>query len=108
MPTQRGRRSAASLSVVPASIDSRPPPPEDLTEAQQEIWRRIVASEPAEQFKTATLQLLLKEMCRHAEAAQMLAKFIDKFRDEWLLSGDGVNRYQQLLGNARARDQGGG
>ncbi|EQA96841.1 phage portal protein [Sphingobium baderi] len=39
---ERGRRSAASLSVVAGSIDGRPSPPSDLTKVQKEVWERTV------------------------------------------------------------------
>ena len=91
------RKSAAALSVVAGTIDGRPQPPEDLTEVQKDIWRRTVGSEPADFFKTAALQQLLKEYCRHIETAHVLARQIERFRDEWLLGIDGVQRYDLLL-----------
>jgi hypothetical protein len=91
------RKSAASLSVVAATIDSRPQPPEDLTERQQKIWLAVVGSEPSDFFKTAALQILLAEFCKHTDAARMLGVLINRFQDVWLCSQDGVDRYKDLL-----------
>lgn len=75
---QPGRKSAASLSVVAGSIDGRPIPPEGLTEAQSQVWRRTVAAEAADTFKTAALQQLLAEYCRHVASAAVLAAMIEE------------------------------
>jgi hypothetical protein len=39
---QRGRKSAASLGVVPIGQPQRPEPPERLPEAEKQVWRDIV------------------------------------------------------------------
>lgn len=75
------RRSTASLSVVAGSIDGRPPAPRDLTDGQREIWDSTVANEAAETFKTAALQQLLKEYCRHVETAARLSAQVDRATD---------------------------
>ena len=75
---QRGRKSAASLSVVAGSIDGRPKPPSDLTKFQTDVWERTVANEAADVFRTAALQQLLKEYCRHVESAHRLSEVIDR------------------------------
>lgn len=94
----RGPKSAAALSVVAtAEFDSRPKPPKDLTARQSEIWRQVVASEPSEQFRTAALQLILTEFCRHTETAETLAGMIYSFEPEWLLDEAGFARYRDLL-----------
>jgi hypothetical protein len=91
------RKSAAALSVVAGTIDGRPPPPSDLTEFQRDVWQRTVASEATTFFRTAALQALLKEYCRHVEAADVLAKQIDGYRPEWLQEDGGLERYGELL-----------
>ncbi len=75
---QRGTKSSASLSVVVANIDGRPRPPADLTEGQQEIWDRTVANEAADTFKTAALQQLLRDYCRHVETSDRLSVQVDR------------------------------
>jgi hypothetical protein len=78
-----GRKSTAALSVVAGTdIDGRPKPPADLTEFQQEVWTRTVANEAADTFKTAALQQLLKDYCRHVETADRLSKQIDRATDD--------------------------
>jgi hypothetical protein len=72
-----GRKSAAALSVVVTNIDGRPRAPDDLTEFQQGVWDRTVANEAADVFKTAALQQLLREYCRHVETADRLSKQAD-------------------------------
>jgi hypothetical protein len=71
------RKSAAALSVVVATIDGRPRAPSDLTEFQQQVWDRTVANEAADVFRTAALQQLLREYCRHVETADRLSKQVD-------------------------------
>ena len=83
---QRGRTSGAALSVVAGTeIDGRPRAPSDLTEYQRDVWERTVANEAADVFRTAALQQLLKEYCRHVETADRLSKQAD------LWTADGSN-----------------
>ena len=78
-----GRKSGAALSVVAGTaIDGRPKAPSDLTAFQRDVWERTVANEAADVFKTAALQQLLKEYCRHVEMADWLETQIRKARDE--------------------------
>jgi hypothetical protein len=72
------RKSAAALSVVVSNIDGRPRAPDDLTPEQQDIWDRTVANEGSDTFKTAALQQLLKEYCRHVDTASRLSKQVDR------------------------------
>jgi len=72
-----GRKSSAALSVIVGSIDGRPQPPSDLTKDQRAVWDRTVANEGADTFKTAALQQLLKEYCRHVVSAKKLAGMIE-------------------------------
>lgn len=77
-----GRKSTAALSVVASrEIDGRPKAPSDLTAFQAEVWDRTVSNESADQFKTAALQQLLKEYCRHVETADRLSKQVDRATD---------------------------
>ena len=75
-----GRQSTASLSVVAGSIDGRPKVPEGLTEFQAKLWDRTVANEAADTFKTAALQQLLIEYCRHVEAADYWERMLQAGR----------------------------
>jgi hypothetical protein len=77
---QRGRKSAAQLSVVAGTIDGRPEAPPNLSKSQTEIWNRVVACEAADFFRTATVQVLLAEYCRHVERAAWLEDEIAEAR----------------------------
>lgn len=94
---ERGRRSAASLSVVVGSIDGRPSPPTDLNKAQVEVWERTVANEAADVFKTAALQQLLKEYCRHVVSAKKLAAMIEATEALPQMTADDLGDYDRLL-----------
>jgi len=99
---QRGRKSSAALSVVAGTeIDGRPKAPGDLTAFQQEVWDKTVANEAADTFKTAALQQLLKEYCRHVSSAALLTEKIDSFDSQWLDTDEGLDRYTKLV---RTRD----
>ena len=99
---QRGRTSGAALSVVAGTaIDGRPPAPSDLTPYQRDVWERTVGNEAADTFRTAALQQLLKEYCRHVSSAQLLTDKIDAFDSQWLDTDEGLDRYTRLV---RTRD----
>jgi phage terminase small subunit len=92
----RGRKSAASLNVVSGSFQKRPDPPEELSAGAKEVWRRTVASETPEFFRTAALQALLADYCRHVDTADILTSQIDAFEVDWFKTEDGVKRYDML------------
>jgi hypothetical protein len=93
-----GRRSAAALSVVASTaIDGRPKAPSQLTEFQRGVWDRTVGNEAADTFKTAALQQLLIEYCRHVEMADWLEKQIQAARD-------GKCELDELVKLVRTRD----
>jgi hypothetical protein len=76
---QRGRQSGASLSVIAGTaIDGRPAAPPGMTEFQVEVWTRTVGNEAADVFRTAALQQLLADYCRHVESAHRLTVQIDR------------------------------
>ena len=73
---QRGRKSAASLSVVtgPVSVQ-RPEPPADLTPEQSDEWWSVVEALPADWFPRET-HGLLAQYCRHVVTARRVAQLI--------------------------------
>jgi hypothetical protein len=76
---QRGRKSAASLSLVsPSGVEviKRPEPPDDLTDEQSHEWRAIVNRLPADWFPRET-HGLLTQYCRHIVAARRLSDLIE-------------------------------
>jgi hypothetical protein len=98
--SQRGRKSTAALSVVAGTaIDGRPRAPESLTDGQREVWDRTVANEAADVFKTAALQQLLADYCRHVESAARVSAMIAMLESapvqEW--SSDHLDAYDKVL-----------
>ena len=91
------RRSAASLSVVAGEIDGRPGAPDCLTADQRKIWDRTVANEAADIFKTAALQQLLLEYCRHAVSSAKLAELIEAVEGKDDLTAEDMADYDRLL-----------
>jgi hypothetical protein len=77
---QRGRKSAASLTVISSSdVETlrRPDPPEELTEEQAAEWRAVVNRLPADWFPQETHQLLV-QYCRHVVCARRVAQLIEQ------------------------------
>jgi hypothetical protein len=76
---KRGRKSAASLTVVPAaeiiSIVERPQPPAELSLEQAVEWRAIVDRLPAGWFPRETWPLL-SQYCRHVVNARRVAQLL--------------------------------
>lgn len=91
------RKSAASLTVVPGSIDGRPKAPVDLTPAQTQIWDDVVATENAAQFKSAALQQCLKEYCRHVDSANKLTAMVQRIEDADEMTAQDLEALEKLL-----------
>jgi hypothetical protein len=73
---QRGRKSAASLSVVPIDVKLvRPDPPKELTKDQAAVWRDTVAAMRPDWFSRETWPLLV-QLCRHICLARSIAEQI--------------------------------
>lgn len=95
----RGRKSAASLTVVPAGIPARMEPPQGLTESQVAMWREIVAGKPADWF-AADNAPLLAEYVRAVDMCNALA-----FQIGAALAGDPVEAALLLKGYLDMRDK---
>ncbi|HEY2402918.1 MAG TPA: hypothetical protein VGI23_21375 [Steroidobacteraceae bacterium] len=66
----RGRKSAASLSIVPSIPgQGRPPPPANLDRVEKKIWRDVVAALPDYSIDSAA-QLVLKRLVTQAAIAE--------------------------------------
>jgi hypothetical protein len=76
---QRGRKSAALLSIESVLGNERPAPPDELTEEEAEEWRAIAGRMPHDWF-TRENHPLLAEYCRHIVRARDLAQDIAKFK----------------------------
>jgi hypothetical protein len=90
------RKSAAALAVVARTVDHRPPPPTELTPAQAETWKAIVARMSPDWFPRETHPALVA-LCRHIDTAGQLATVIDRFELAWLAEEGGVERLDRLL-----------
>jgi hypothetical protein len=96
---QRGRKSAAAMSVQPALTVlevRRPAPPPGLTEAEAAVWRDVVACYPAGWLNRGQFPLL-KAYCRHSVRAELLAAQVNAFKPEWLAEAGGLERFDALL-----------
>lgn len=77
MRGQRGRRSAASLTVTPSGeAVPRQRAPSNLTRDEVSVWNGIVSAEPADWFSGSTRPLLV-QYCRHIIAARRVAAMIE-------------------------------
>src|SRR5262245_5365453 len=66
----RGRKSAASLVVVPlVPGQGRPEPPADLDNLEQRVWREVVAALPAHWIDPAG-QLILRRLVAQAAISE--------------------------------------
>jgi hypothetical protein len=94
---QRGRKSAASLAVVPVGMSiARLPPSAQLTSEQRRIWLETVNARPAEWFGPEQVPLL-EGYCRHAAYAAALAGEINQCGPDGLQEDDGLKRLRALL-----------
>lgn len=96
----RGRKSAASLSVITGGVIQRIEPPVGLTEAQAGLWRSIMATKPADWW-TADNAPLLAEYVRAVDMGNMLALQIEAT----LAGGDPVEIAAQLKPLLDMRDK---
>ena len=93
---QRGKKSLASLSVVPVPMDRMLPPPADLTPAQAELWSAVVATKPSDWFQADSLPLLT-QYCKAVDGHRIVSAQVDEFDPEWLKTDEGLRRYERLL-----------
>ena len=101
---QRGKKSAASLSVVQAAAPQRPAAPDDLLPSEKEVFAAIVGARSVSFFDDASIPLLV-EYCRLMTQVNLLGQQLNDFLPEWLLTDEGVKRYKNLTA---IRDQGQG
>ena len=98
---QRGRKSAAALSVVSADAlgEKRLQAPVSLTDAEKAIWLAVIDDNPATAF-TETHAPVLEMYCRHVIRGGVLNAEILKFNPKQLSNDDGLKRYDKLLAMA--------
>jgi hypothetical protein len=96
----RGRKSAASLTVVPAGIPARMEPPQGLPDSQAGLWREIVQDKPVDWFAPDNAPLLV-EYVRAVDMCNALAMQIEAT----LAGGDPVETALLLKGFLDMRDK---
>lgn len=73
---QRGRKSAAELSVPAVTTEiARPDAPYDLTDEQAEEWWSVINRMPADWFPRET-HAILAQHCRHVITARRVAQLM--------------------------------
>lgn len=82
---QRGRKSSASLSIVPPLPEQPPEPHESLSPEAAEVWREVLATVHHSQFRGA--EFLLEAFCRTVAFERQLGREMEalplsKARDE--------------------------
>jgi hypothetical protein len=104
----RGRKSAASLSVISSSgIETieRPRPPVDLNQEQANEWVSIVNRMPAEWFPRET-HGMLAQLCRHLVSARRVADMIAALESELSNEAEeGKSRAEVILSATKAFDR---
>ena len=74
---QRGRKGLQALSLVPVAELGRAKAPEELTDDEAEIFRVVVASQPADWFTPPTASLLC-QYARHVIHARHVAELLER------------------------------
>lgn len=105
MVAKVGRKSTASLSIVPdINGISRLKAPTYFDKSHQSIWIKIVNTKPANWFG-GEHESMLEALCRHIVHAQQLSSLIDSFDPEWLLTDAGLSRLEKLQKMHRLQTQ---
>jgi hypothetical protein len=79
---QRGRKSAASRSILPFVTPPRlPPPPPEFSAEEAAIWDSVVGSMSREWFASAGTHVLLPTFCFAAAVADKLAAELRQVTD---------------------------
>lgn len=95
---QRGRKSAASLTVVQA-LPQRPAAPAELTGEQRTEWEAIVRSLPADWVQREN-HPLLAAYCRHIVSARTVARMLDAVTPADVEATGGLKRFDKLASMA--------
>lgn len=74
---QRGRKSAAALTIVSDNPVRSVTPPANMPDDQKEIWHSIVETMPADWFGKENVALL-EQYCVHVCRAKMLGQLVNE------------------------------
>jgi hypothetical protein len=78
--SQRGRKSRASLSVVPVIPGARTPAPVELDEAESRIWDAVLRSMRQDWYSPA-IAPLLRAYCTECVTAELLERKLRELRE---------------------------
>jgi hypothetical protein len=99
-----GPKSTADQAVKISAIEiKRPEPPEELSLAEQETWKAVVATKPADWWRPDTFPLLIG-YCKHVEHAKRLDDVTAKFNYPGIREDFGLVGYLDKLLRARDRE----
>jgi phage terminase small subunit len=100
MAAKRGRQSLAEVTTTHKSTNigqaQRLQAPLHLSDAEIDVWTRVVNDQPAGSF-TSVHSDLLEVYCRHVVQARVMAEALLAFDPDWLNDDDGLKRYDKLL-----------
>ena len=97
MRRKQGKPSVADKTApVLAFTRPLPPPPAELTPAQAEVWKSVVAS-PTGAMLSPEMAPLIIEYCRAVERAAVVARQVEAFEPEWISTDGGLPRWDRLL-----------
>jgi len=91
-----------TIRALPGREERRPPPPEDLTEAQAKLWRDITETEAQGWFDSAARQHLLRLYVEHACYRADLQALLNTVPIERILGEDTEQGVERML---RVRDR---
>ncbi len=89
------RKSTDSLTVVPIGGPKRPDPPAKLTAPQATTWRAVVATKPVKWWDAGSIPMLVA-YCKAIDVHDAVSLQIEAFEPEWLLTDDGLARFDRL------------
>jgi hypothetical protein len=99
----RGRKSAASLTVVPVVPgQGRPEPPSALDAVEKRIWREVVGALPDHWIDAAGEQILLR-LCTQAAMCERVERRLREQRQQRVDQDDAIVRELEVNHRATAK-----
>jgi hypothetical protein len=93
---QRGRKSAADLSIVTSFQAQRPPAPDHLSDTEKREWQALTGTMPVDWFPREC-HGALAALCRHTCRSRVLGEQISAIQDKCLKTEDGIRVLDKLL-----------
>lgn len=98
---QPGRKSAASLATVTPLPARGVEAPADLSADARDVWKRVVASKPADWFDVGSVPLLA-QYCNVAVQARVIAAQVNEVMQQACETEYRFKRYQKLCALQKA------